>query len=191
MNWLDEVVKGGLKNALKDKEIIALLEGIIAKWWEAHKPVVVTPPILTPVPGPTPGPIPVTGQLVIWDADRIPSQMRARGFVGSDNQLLWALFSNEDGLGYGSHTWGYRGDQNEDPIAQALYRTRGEIATWFSDYVGTIGRQLKANPTMTALVIANDRNDAGGCFMFGPIEDQLRSMGVNPGQLSRGEIYYP
>ena len=144
------------------------------------------PPIVVPVPPKPPEPVPVPpapippvqAQITVWDADKIPGMMRDQGWVGTDNQLFFALFST-----YGSHNWGYVG---EDPVAMNLHNAGDKIKAWFTAYVQGIGNQLKANPGMTATECQNDRNDAGCLFMYGPIEDQLKQMGVNMNQVRRG-----
>ena len=141
-------------------------------------------PVPVPVPLPTPEPVPVPpppvqpvqAQITVWDADKIPDMMRQ--FVmgaWSENQLFWALFTC-----YGSHVGDF------SPDVADLGAQCGKIKAWFTAYVQGIGNQLKANPGMTATECQNDRNDAGFLFMYGPIEDQLRQMGVNMNQVRRG-----
>ena len=146
-------------------------------------PVVVvdSPVILDPPPDPPPGD---TGVIVVWDGDLIPGMMQAQGWTGNGSEVYWALFCT-----YGSHEWGYKGDGNESPTARELYAQRDKIYKWYFWYVVGIGKVLQANPSMTALLIKNDANDLGGCFMHQPIRDQLEGMGISGTRLTTGDVF--
>lgn len=155
-----------------------------------------TPPVSAPDPPKPPEPVPVVtpapvpppvSHVDVWDADLIPDMMRGQGWVGTDNQLFFVLFSS-----YGSHFYPYqKGSPNETPVTEALWDDSMKIRGWFWTRVDNIGNQLKDNPVMTATVCVNDRNDAGCCFMGQTIMDQLKGMGVPENQLTMGEIYNP
>jgi hypothetical protein len=139
----------------------------------------------TPVPpapeSPNTGPGVNYNEYVAWDGDRIPGMMRE--FVTgdwTDNELLYALFST-----YGEHEWG------EVAHAGELYAQGEKIRSWFWNRVAEIGRQLLANPQGHVTIIVNDRNEAGGCYMFEPIRQQLLNQGVPERQISIGEVFYP
>jgi hypothetical protein len=121
---------------------------------------------------------------MVWDANATPGLMRAQGWQGSDNQLLYALFST-----YGSHDWGYKGDDQEDATAQALYKASTAIKTWFTGRVKAIGTYLLANTTKTTTLIANDANDKGGLYMVDAIKSQLTGMGLDSSRWTEGTIY--
>ena len=157
------------------------------------KPVVTPTPTPTPTPIPVPDPIPPTPipqpqptNFIVWDGSKVAVQMEQQGFVGNGTEPEFALFST-----YGNHNWGYKGDENELPSAQILWSQRDQIKSWFTSYVANIGNQLKNNSVSKALLIVNDANDLGGCFMVNPIKDQLLGMGVNVGQLTDGQVYSP
>jgi len=140
-----------------------------------------TPPAPVPVP-PVPTPTPIVTHLNVWDALLIPDQMRQAGFQHpNDNALFFALFSI-----YGTHEWG---DPGTNPLDLNLYNNGDKIKAWFTAYVAGIGNQLKANPAMTCTLIVSDRNDAGGCFMWQPIQSQLLSMGVQESQIEIGVVF--
>jgi hypothetical protein len=128
----------------------------------------------------------VSSQIIIWDGNKITEMMQAQGWVGEGTELYYALFST-----YGEHEWGYRGDENESPRAKALYDSRENIKKWFENYVRDCGTNLLANKNMTALLIANDQNDLGGCFMHRPIRAQLEAIGISGDRLITGNIYMP
>jgi hypothetical protein len=160
-----------------------LIVAAIKAWLESLKPKPKPPEPPKPQPQPQPDPEPISlTQIVICDLEVIPDQMRAAipGIVGSDNQLYYALFST-----YGSHEW-------QDPEAvPELYARRKEILYWFYERVSMDGTTLKNSPNTTALLIANDANDRGGCFMADPIRRQLVAMGISEERLTTGDIYYP
>jgi hypothetical protein len=168
-----------------------LIIAAIKAWLESLKPKPKPPdpeppkpdpePQPQPDPQPDPEPIPLT-QIVICDLEMIPDQMRTAipGIVGSDNQLYYALFST-----YGDHEW-------QDPGAVPdLYARKEEVYAWFNNRVTKDGNTLKNSPNTTALLIANDANDRGGCFMAEPIRRQLVAMGISEDLLTTGDIYYP
>ena len=148
--------------------------------WKKGTEVKPTPPVVVVDP-------PVdTGELVVWDGDLIPGMMQAQGWTGNGSQVYYALFSS-----YGSHEWGYKGDENELPTARELYAQRDKIKKWFTDHVTEIGRVLQANPSLTALLIKNDANDLGACFTHGVIRNQLEVMGISRTRLITGDVFLP
>jgi len=143
----------------------------------APAPVPVPPPPPTPPPNPTPTPTQVT----VWDGALIGQWMDEKGWPGNGSEQWYALFSS-----YGEHEWGAIG---EYPTGINLWNHREDIRQWFSDRVAGVGKQMLANPAMTALLIEHDANDLGGYFMEPPIRSQLEGMGIDGGRLIKGMIY--
>lgn len=154
MSWLDDIVKGALKNLLKDKEIIALLEGFIAKWYEAHKPVTPpAPPQPQPPPKPPdPPPSIVAEHINILDLTTFADQVRAAGYHARDSCIHYVFAAMIYGWPIPQTTGG------EDPEYDGLMARSGEIDRYMNDLVDKVADRLKANPLATATCIVGDPN---------------------------------
>ena len=130
----------------------------------------------------------VSDYSTVWDGSDsgTPALMKAQGWNGSSNQLLYALFST-----YGSHDWGYKGDDQEDTTAKNLHDASTAIKTWFTGRVKAIGTYLLANPTKSTTLINNDANDKGGLYMVDNIKTQLTGMGLDSSRWTEGTVYNP
>jgi hypothetical protein len=156
---------------------------------EAYEASIVSTPVIPAPESPNTGPGVIIHEsnswnyqeLIVWDGIAIPTMMRHIVTGGwTDNELLYALFST-----YGEHTWG------EVAHAGELYAQSEKIKSWFWNWVNEIGKQLLSNPQSHVTIIVNDRNDAGGCYVFEPIRQQLLNQGVPERQISIGEVFYP
>jgi hypothetical protein len=139
------------------------------------------PPDPSPVPPSSPPPDPTPTQVTVWDGALIGQWMDEKGWYGNGTEQWYALFST-----YGEHEWGAVGDA---PTAVNLWNHREDIRQWFSDRVAEVGKQMLANPAMTATLIINDANDLGGYFMARPIRRQLEDMGIDGGRMINGDVY--
>ena len=123
-----------------------------------------TPPAPVPVP-PVPTPTPIVTETVIADFNLLPDQIRtATGIIGSDNEILWCLFSS-----YGTH---------EGPWLPQFEPFREPIKSWFTARVSSFADRIKQDDTLKITIFQNDRNDAGGIYLKDPIVGQLRADGI-------------
>lgn len=122
------------------------------------------PPKPVPVPDPVPPAPVVSTEDVIADFNLLPDLMRAQGWNGSDNELLWCLFSS-----YGSHEgeWLPQFAPYHDPIKD-----------WFTIRVDQFAYRMKQDQNLKVTIFANDRNDSGGVYLKDRIVTQLRSLGI-------------
>jgi hypothetical protein len=147
---------------------------------EDTKPDPKPDPIPPTPPDPVPDPIPVVKHIIIADMDLIPERMRHQGWAGSNNELWYALCHT-----YAGREWF---DPYNNPISTALYTDRDRIYQWWDAYVLDIAGQMRANPGLTATVIVNDKNDAGGLYLGPPTMEKLREFGD---RVVMGQIYNP
>lgn len=104
-----------------------------------------------------------------FDLDTIPDRMRQAGFEGTDNQLYYALAST-----YAD--WPWQPDPN-DPASMKLSDQRADIYKWFDHIVSDVGRQMKANPYLSATAVINDGPDRLGGRLGPAILKKLNSFG--------------
>jgi hypothetical protein len=157
-------------------ELREIIQEELTAYFATHQtPVIPAPESPNTGPG-------VNDTIVIWDGDIIPDQIREAipGIVGSDNELYYALFST-----YGNHVW------NNPEAVPELYAKSELIMRWFVTYVRDIGLEMLRDNNKTALLVAHDANDRGGCFMWENIRDQLVGMGISENRLTWREVYYP
>jgi hypothetical protein len=103
------------------------------------------------------------------DLDTLPDRMRQAGFEGTDNQLYYALAST-----YAD--WPWQPDPN-DPASIKLSDQREDIYKWFDNIVSGVGRQMKANPYLTASAVINDGPDRLGARLGPAIMKKLSNFG--------------
>jgi hypothetical protein len=173
MSWLEDVMKGALKNILKDKEIIAQIRGliyplnlsdalrnrevvawvedIVKVWFEKNK--LVSPQPLPPLPVPPPS----TTSMVLFDLAETWKDMQKAGFPGREGVLLYAL--GQVAMGYPIPIQSEELDLIDDYYPQIL--------EWYYTKVNETKTQLDQRPDLTMEVIANDQENRFG-FRLGP-----------------------
>ena len=166
-----------IMQSLEDEKILAKLNEIIDERIAMHKPVPVPPP--DPIPQPQPGP-PIN--LTVWDGSTIANEMARQGWVGGTTEAEYALFTMVSGrewnLPYATETSG------------KLYEARNEILAWWWNKVDEIASILRNNPNARAVIIKNDENNLGGCYVGPNTYVRLVSYGLI-GQIKMGEVYRP
>jgi hypothetical protein len=132
-------------------------------------PTPVPTPTPTPRPGPTPVPVPtptpVTNPIIIADLPLVAQEMGKAGFVGREAVQLYALMCAWAGRGWAC-----------DPVdgeCIALQAKEAQIQAWFESRVVAIEAKLKADPNLTATIIANDAKDRFGEYIGRVIATRL------------------
>lgn len=95
-----------------------------------------------------------SGRMIIADMDQIPSRLRATGFEARDTMLWYALSRS-----YAEWNWSVGAGDSESAFMGAR---REETKQCWQRYLDLVSRALRAAPSWSALLIANDGHDKLG-----------------------------
>jgi hypothetical protein len=98
-------------------------------------------------PIPVPEPVPLTS-IIVADMDTLPDQMRRAGFNWSDG-VCWYALAHAVAIG------GQMPDDGAGSLIEPSKRSE-EIAVWWWKEVDKVLAQMRANPSLNAIIIAND-----------------------------------
>jgi hypothetical protein len=188
MGHYQEILEVLGENNITIAQFIGLIIGLYGIW-EKIKPEVEPDPEEDPIEDPEPivDPIedPIYDPIVACDLEQIPNMIRKDlGLDARDTVCWWSLFST-----YGDHEW-VESVTGDDPESAIAWNMRDKFAPWFTKKIDNVISQLKKKPSFKVLVIANDGNDRGGCFLVEPIIKQLISGGISTDRIIRGDILY-